>query len=115
MANDDATAGVNAAALKKATDESQVAAAAAALSWPTTGYDSFIPLLLVYMLVVYVLYIDVSVQGFIRASMFSFRYEMHAANAMFTVYLWIRLIEDVLLYLANTWRLALLLVTRGRP
>ena len=68
------------------------------MAWPTAGYDSFIPLLLVYMLAVYVLYIDVSVQGFIRASMFSFRYEMHAANAMFTVYLWIRLTEYVQIY-----------------
>src|SRR3954470_11263496 len=100
MANDGATAAVNAAALKKATDESQAAAAAAALAWPTAGYDLFIPILLVYMLAVYVLYIDVSAQGFIRASMFSFRYEMHAANVMFTVYLWIRLTENVLISLA---------------
>ena len=101
MANDSDSAAAKVAALKKATDESQAAAAAAALAWPTAGYDSFIPLLLVYMLAVFVLYIDDSVQGFIRASMFSFRDEMHAANAMFTVYLWIRLTENVLIYLAR--------------
>ena len=100
MANDSDSAAAKVAALKKATDESQAAAAAAALAWPTAGYDLFIPFLLVYMLAVYVLYIDVSVQGFIRASMFSFRYEMHAANSMLTVYFWIRLTENVLIYLA---------------
>ena len=102
MANDSDSAAAKVAALKKATDESQAAAAAAALAWPTAGYDSFIPLLLVYMLAVYVLYLDVLVQGFIRASMFSFRYKMHAVNAMFTVYSWIRLAENVLIYPANT-------------
>ena len=68
------------------------------LAWPTAWYDSLIPSILVYIFVVYVMYIDVLVQGFIRASMFSFRYEMHAVNAMFTVFLWIRLTENVLIY-----------------
>src|SRR4051812_22879237 len=67
-------------------------------AWPTAGYDSFILFILVYMLAVYVLYIDVSMQGFIRASMFSFRYEMHVVNAMLIVYSWIRLTENVLIY-----------------
>ena len=87
-----------AAALKKATDESQTAATAAALAWPTAGYDLFIPYILVHVVAIYVLFVDVSVQGYICAHMLSFRYEMHAVNAMLNVYSWIRLTKNVLIY-----------------
>ena len=97
-ANDDDSAAAKAAALKKATDEFQVAAAVAVLAWPTAWYDSLIPSILVYIFVVYVMYIDVLVQGFIRASMFSLRYEMHAVNVMFTICLLIKLTEYVQIY-----------------
>ena len=100
MANDSDSAAAKVAALKKAIDESQAAVAAVALAWPITGYDSLIPYILVHVVTVYALFIDVSVLDDICAHMLSFRYEMHAVNAMFTVYLWIRLTENVLIYLA---------------
>ena len=100
MANGDESTATKAAALKKATDESQAAAAAAALAWPTVGYDSFIPFILVHVIAVYALLVDVSVVDYICAHMFSFRYELHAVNAMFTVYSWIRLTENMLIYLS---------------
>ena len=48
----------DAAAKKKATDDAKATAAAAALAWPTGGYDLFIPRLLGLVLAVYVLLID---------------------------------------------------------
>ena len=86
MANDDDSVASKAAALKKANDGSQTAAAAAALAWPTVGYDSFIPFILVHVIAVYALLVDVSVLDYICAHMLSFQYEFHVVNAMFTVY-----------------------------
>ena len=91
MAND-------AAAKKKATNEAKAAAAVAALAWPTGGYDSFIPYLLIHVLAVYMLFIDVSVLCTVRASMLRYRYEMHTVFAMFTAYSWIRLVGKVLIF-----------------
>ena len=47
------------AAKKKASVDAEAAAATAALAWPTGGYDSFIPYLLVHVLAVRMLFIDV--------------------------------------------------------
>ena len=46
----------DAAAKKKASADAEAAAAAAALAWPTGGYDSFIPYLLVQALAIYMLF-----------------------------------------------------------
>ena len=86
------------AAKKKATDDAEADAAAAALVWPTGGYDLFIPHLLVLMLVVYVLLIEGSILCSVRASMLRYRYEMHTFYALLTVYSWISLIEKVLIF-----------------
>ena len=88
----------DATAKKKATDDAEAAAAAAALAWPTGGYDLFIPRLLVLVLAVYVLLIDSSILCSVRASMLRYHYEMHTFYAMLTVYLWISLIEKVLIF-----------------
>ena len=74
----------DAAAKKKATDDAEVAAASAALAWPTGGYDLFIPRLLVPVLAVYVLLIGGSLLCSVRASMLRYRYEMHTFYAMLT-------------------------------
>ena len=81
----------DATAKKKATDDVEVAAAAAALAWPTGGYDLFIPRLLVLILGVYVLVIDGLILCYVRASMLRYRYEMHTFYAMLTIYSWISL------------------------
>ena len=72
----------DAAAKKKATDDAEAAAATAALSWPTGGYDLFIPRLLVFALAVYVLLIDGSLLCSVRASMLRKRYEVYTVFAM---------------------------------
>ena len=100
MANDSDSAAAKVAALKKATDESQAAAAAPALACPTAGYDLLIPYIIIHVVAVYALFVDVSVLDYICDHMLSFWYDMHVVNAMFTVYLWIRLTEYVLIYLA---------------
>ena len=63
----------DAAAKKKASTDTEAAPAAAALAWPTGGYDSFIPYLLVHVLAVYMLFIDVSVLCNVRAHMLMYR------------------------------------------
>ena len=87
------------AAKKKASADAEVAAAAAALAWPTGGYDLFIPRLLVLVLAVYVLLIDGSLLCSVRASMLMYHYKMHTFYAMLNVYSWIRLIKKVLIFL----------------
>ena len=66
-----------AAALMKTTNESRAATTAVALAWPTMGYALFIPYLLVHVITVYVLFVDVSIQGYICGHKLSFRYEIH--------------------------------------
>ena len=92
MANDE-VAKKKASALTKAAP-----AAAAALAWPTGGYNSFIPYLLVHVLAVYMLFIDVSSLCTVHASMLRYRYELHTVIAMFTAYSWIRLVKKVLIF-----------------
>lgn len=74
MADDDASK-------KKAAEEA--ADATTVLAWPTRGYALFIPFLLVHVLVVYSVFMDVSVW----AHMFRYRYELYTVNAMFLIYL----------------------------
>ena len=88
----------DAATKKKASADAGAAAAAPAVAWPTGGYDSFIPYLLVHVLAVYMLFIDGSVLCTVRAHMLTYRYEMHTVFSMFTVYSWIRLFEKVLIF-----------------
>ena len=88
----------DAASKKKARNDAEAAAVAAALAWPTGGYDLFIPRLLVFMLAVYVLLIEGSVLCSARASMLRYRCEMHTFYAMLTVYTWISLIRKVLMF-----------------
>lgn len=85
-------------AKKKALADVEAAATAVPLAWPTGGYDSFIPYLLVHVLVVYMMFIDVSVLCTVRAHMLTYRYEMHTVFAMLTVYSWIRLVKKVLIF-----------------
>ena len=88
----------DAATAKKKASANAEAAAAAAFAWPTGGYESIMPYLLVHVLAVYMLFIDVSLLCTVRAHMLRYRYEMHTVFAMFTVYSWIRLFEKVLIF-----------------
>ena len=72
----------DAAARKKATDDAEVAAASAALAWPTEGYDLFIPRLRMHVLVVYMLFIYVSVLCTVCAHMLRYWYESHTVFAI---------------------------------
>ena len=69
-------------AKKKALADAEVAATAAALAWPTGGYDSFIPCLLVHVLAVYMLFIDCSVLCTVCAHMLRYWYESHTVFAI---------------------------------
>ena len=89
-------------AKKKGLANAEAAAIVAALAWPTGGYDSFIPYLLVHVLVVYMLFIDVSFLCNVRAHLLRYRYEMHTVFAMLTVYSWIRLVRKVLIFSTTT-------------
>ena len=88
----------DAATAKKKASANAEAAAAAAFAWPTGGYESIMPYLLVHVLALYMLFIDVSVLCTVRAHMLSYRYEMHTVFAMLTVYSWIRLVREVLIF-----------------
>ena len=85
-------------AKKKALADAETAVAAAALTWPTGGYDLFIPHLFMFVLAVYVPLIDGLLLCSVRASMLRNRYEVHTVFAMLTVYSWISLIGKVLIF-----------------
>lgn len=91
----------DAAARKKAVDDAEATATATALVWPTGEYDSFILYLLVHVLIVYVVFIDVSVLYIVRAHLLRYRYKLHIVIAMFIIYSWIKLIKKVLIFPAS--------------
>ena len=83
---------------KKAAEEAAAATKAAASTWPTRGYNSFIPLLLFSVLAMLALYIDLSAICVVCASLTEYQYAFICVNAMLVFYSWINLIEKLPIY-----------------
>ena len=79
---------------KKAAEDA-AAAAAAASAWPIGGYNMFIPLLFISMFVVLVICVDVSTICLVRSFIMKFQYVISTVYAMFMIYSWINLIEQL--------------------
>lgn len=82
---------------KKAAVDAIVAAAAAS-SWPTRGYNTLIPLLLIFLCVVLASSVDVSTICLLRDYMVKYQYVLNTAYVMRMIYLWIILIKKLLMY-----------------
>ena len=93
-----ATAEKTEADKKAAEDASAAATAAAASAWPTGGYNSFIPLLIIFILGVLAVCVDLSTVCFVRACLDQSQYVINLVNAMLVIYSWINLIEKLPIY-----------------
>ena len=90
----DRLAADKAAADKRVADE---AAAPATANWPTGGYNTLIHLVLIYICAVLVICIDVSTVCLVRAYITKIQYVITNVYAMFMIYYWIKLIEQLLI------------------
>ena len=98
MTNEDATAAAAAAAQETANAAAAAAAAASAAAtanWPTGGYNMFISLLFISMFAVLVICVDVSTICLVRSFIMKFQYVISTVYAMFMIYSWINLIEQL--------------------
>ena len=90
------------AADKRDADEAAAAAAASAsadatANWPTGGYNSLIPLLLISVCAVLVICVDVSTICLVRNNMIKYQYVLSNVYVMLMIYSWINLIEKLLI------------------
>ena len=83
---------------KKAVEDAAATTTALASTWPTIGYNSFIPLLLSSILVMLALYVDLSVISVVCACLTYYLYAFICVNAMLVFYSWINLIENLPIY-----------------
>ena len=97
----DRAAAEKAAAEKRVADEATASATDPA-NWPTGGYDSFIPLLIISVCAMLVCCVDISTICLVRDSMIKFQYVISTAYVMFMVYYWIKLIEQLLNFLTRS-------------
>ena len=87
---------------KKAAEDTSAAAAtvAAASAWPTGGYTAFISLLIISVLAVLASCVDLSTICIVRAHLDQYQYVVSSVNAMLVIYLWIKLVEKLPIFLA---------------
>ena len=85
---------------KAAEDASAAATAAAASAWPTGGYTAFIPLLIISVFAVLASCVDLSNICVVRACLDQYQYVPSSVNAMLVIYLWIKLVEKLPIFLA---------------
>ena len=83
---------------KKAAEDVNAATAVAAFARSTGGYNSFIPLLLFYVLAMLALYVDLSAISVVCACMIEYQYAIISVNSMLLIYSWIILIEKLPIY-----------------
>ena len=83
---------------KKAAEDAAAATKAAASAWPTGGYNSFIPLLIIFILAVLAVCVDLSTVCLVRACLDQSQYVINLVNAMLVIYSWINLIEKLPIY-----------------
>ena len=86
---------------KKAAEDAAAATAAAASAWPTGGYNSFIPLLLISVFAMLALYVDVSAISVVCACITEYQHVFISVNAMLVIYQWIKLVEKLPIYSAR--------------
>ena len=97
----DRAAAEKAEADKKAVEDASAAATAAAASaWPIGGYTAFIPLLIISVLAVIASCVDLSTICVVRARLDQYQYVVSSVNAMLVIYLWIKLVEKLPIFLA---------------
>ena len=94
----DRAAAEKAEADKKAAEDAAAATKAAASAWPTGGYNSFIPLLIIFILAVLAVCVDLSTVCLVRACLDQSQYVINLVNAMLVIYSWINLIEKLPIY-----------------
>ena len=100
----DRTAAEKAEADKKAAEDAAAAVTAArASAWPTGGYNTFIPLLIISILAVLALCVDLSTVCVVHACLVVYQYVVNSVNAMLVIYLWIKLVEKLPIYSAHIW------------
>ena len=90
----DRLAADKAAVDKRVADE---AAASATANWPTGGYNTLIPLVFISICAVLLTSVDVSTVCLVRAYITKFQYVISNVYAMFMIYYWIKLIEQLLI------------------
>jgi hypothetical protein len=83
---------------KKAAEDAAAASTAAASAWPTGGYNTFIPLLFIFVLAVLAVCVDVSTVCVVRAWLDQNQYVVNSVNAMLVIYLWIKLVKKLPIY-----------------
>ena len=83
---------------KKAAENAAAATNTAASSWPTGGYNLFIPLLLFSVLAMLALYVDRSAISVVCACLTEYQYAFICINAILVIYSWINLIEKLTIY-----------------
>ena len=86
---------------KAAKDAAAAATTTAASAWPTGGYTAFIPLLIISVLAVLASCVDLSTICVVRACLDQYQYVVSSVNAMLVIYLWIKLVEKLPIYLAE--------------
>ena len=94
----DRAAAEKAEADKKVSEDAAAATKAAASAWPTGGYNSFIPLLIIFILAVLAVCVDLSTVCLVRACLDQSQYVINLVNAMLVIYSWINLIEKLPIY-----------------
>ena len=94
----DRAAAEKAEADKKVAEDAAAATKAAASAWPTGGYNSFIPLLIIFILAVLAVCVDLSTVCLVRACLDQSQYIINLVNAMLVIYSWINLIEKLPIY-----------------
>ena len=96
----DRAAAEKAEADKKAAEDAAAATKAAASAWPTGGYNAFIPLLFIFVSAVLAVCVDLSTVCLVRACLDQNQYVVNSVNVMLVIYLWIKLVEKLPIYLA---------------
>ena len=91
----DRVAAEKAAADKRITNEATASADATA-DWPTGGYNTFAPLMLIFTCAVLVVCVDVSTICLVCAYIIKIQYVISTAYVMFMIYYWIKLIKQLL-------------------
>ena len=85
---------------KAAEDAAASATTVVASAWPTRGYTAFIPLMIISVLAVLASCVDFSTICVVRARLDQYQYVVSSVNAMLVIYLWIKLVKKLPIFLA---------------
>lgn len=97
MSIEDASAAA-AAAQEAANAAAATASAAATANWPIGGYNTFIPLLFIYMSAVLAICVDLSTVYLVHDNIVKYQYVLSTIYVMLMIYSWISLIEKLLIF-----------------